>query len=252
MPIQFDGVVWFAALLLGLTVLQRVLHFEIQAIFLLLTRRGEIALALFSLLFFPGVLLHELSHFLMALLLGVRTGRFSLWPQPLPDGRLRLGYVETQSTDVVRDALIGTAPLIVGSAFVVYAGLSQLGLPLLWEFWQEGGWRAFFQSLITLPERPDFWLWFYLTFTVSSTMLPSRSDRRAWLPVGIFVGFVIILAILVGAGAWMATHLAPLLNSGMRALAVVIGVSLAVHLVLLPPLWLVRRSLGRLTGLSVV
>lgn len=248
---EFDGIVWFAVLFIGLTVLQRVLHFEIQAIFLLLTRRGEIALALFSLLFFPGVLLHELSHFLMALALGVKTGHFSLFPQPLPDGRLRLGYVETQSTDLVRDALIGTAPLIVGSVFVVYAGLVQLDIPALWESWVATGWRGFIESFSAMLGRPDFWLWFYLTFTVSSTMLPSRSDRRAWLPVGIFVGFVVILAVLVGAGAWMATNLAPLVNQGLRAFAIVIGISLAVHLILLPPLWIVRRSLGRITGLSV-
>lgn len=251
MPIEFDGIVWFAALLFSLTLIQRALHFEIQAIFLLLTRRAEIALALFSLLFFPGVLLHELSHFLMALALGVRTGRFSLFPQPLPDGRLRLGYVETQATDVVRDALIGTAPLIAGSGFVLYAGLLQLRLPLLWESWLAGGWPAFLDSMAGLPGQPDFWLWFYLIFTISSTMLPSRSDRRAWLPVGISIGFVVILAVFAGAGAWMALNLAPLLNRGLRGFAVVVGVSLAVHLVLLPPFWIVRRSLVRLTGLSV-
>ncbi len=48
----------------------------------------------------------------MAKLLGVRTGKFSLIPQPLPDGHLQLGYVEAAHSDILRDSLVGAAPLI--------------------------------------------------------------------------------------------------------------------------------------------
>ena len=75
-------------------------------------------MAIFSFIFLPGVFLHELSHFIMAKLLGVRTGRFSLLPQSLPDGRLQLGYVETTRSDIVRDSLIGAAPLIVMALWI--------------------------------------------------------------------------------------------------------------------------------------
>src|SRR3990170_5216778 len=109
--------------------------------------RSEIARAFFSLLFFPGVLLHETSHYLAARLLGVKTGRFSLLPQPLPDGRLRLGFVETTGTDLLRDALIGVAPLVAGGAFVIYAGLLRLGLPALWDGFVAGEARALSEAL---------------------------------------------------------------------------------------------------------
>ena len=62
--------------------------------------------------------MHELSHFLSAKILGVQTGRFSLIPQAQANGKLRLGYVETATGGFVRDALIGAAPLVAGSAFV--------------------------------------------------------------------------------------------------------------------------------------
>ena len=52
-------------------------------------------MGIFSILFLPGVFLHEFSHFVMAKILRVRTGKFSIFPQSLPDGRLQLGYVET-------------------------------------------------------------------------------------------------------------------------------------------------------------
>src|SRR5512143_2626739 len=103
---------------------QRWLHREVQWVFLLITRSPSVSVGLFSLLFFPGVLLHELSHFLMARLLGVRAGRFSLLPSVVEGGKLRLGFVETAETDWVRDALIGAAPLITGGAAVAYLGNS--------------------------------------------------------------------------------------------------------------------------------
>jgi hypothetical protein len=251
MPAYFEGLLWLLLLLGPLLILQRILHRETQAIFLLLTRRGEIALALFSLLFFPGVLLHETSHFIMARLLGVRTGRFSLLPHPLPNGRLQLGFVETAATDWIRDALIGGAPLILGGAFVAYAGLERLGLTALWWNSVMGGPSAFLDSLPSLYGQPDFWVWFYLTFAVSSTMLPSPSDRRAWLPVAFVVAILLLLSLLAGAGPWLLSHLASPLDQIFRALAIVLGISDFVHLVLLLPLWGVRRALVQITGLDV-
>ena len=59
----------------------------------------------------------------MAKLLGVQTGKFSLIPQAQPNGKLRLGYVETASGGFIRDALIGAAPLVTGSLFVAYVAI---------------------------------------------------------------------------------------------------------------------------------
>src|SRR5512134_1669722 len=100
---QFLGLVWFIVMLVPLVVLQRLLHREIQAVFLILTRDTRLTMGIFSILFLPGVFLHELSHFVMAKVLRVRTGKFSVFPQSLPDGRLQLGFVETARADAVRD-----------------------------------------------------------------------------------------------------------------------------------------------------
>jgi hypothetical protein len=243
----FDGLGLLILLLVALVFLQRRLHFETQAIFLIATRRTEIALALFSLLFFPGVLIHETSHFLMARLLGVRTAGFSLIPQPLPDGRLQLGYVETTSTDFIRDALIGIAPLLAGSAFVAYVAL----VPLRISTFSMEDYSTWWNTLAASHTRPDFWLWFYLLFAVSSTMLPSASDRRAWLPVVLFFLILLGLALIVGAGPWLIQNAAAPLKTVTLALAFVFSISAGVHLVLLLPLYLLRRLLVRLTGLTV-
>lgn len=239
-----------ALLLAALLVLQRGLQREVQVVFLLLTRRADISIMLFSLLFFPGVLLHELSHYLTALVLGVRTGRLSLFPRPMPNGRLQLGYVETAPADWLRDTLVGAAPLITGALFVGYAGLFHLGFVYLWDRLVQEGPATALNLLPILTARPDFWLWFYLAFTVSSTMLPSASDRRAWLPLGLCLALLIGASLLAGAGPWMIANFASPLQEILQALMMVMGITIFIHALLILPFWGLHRTLSRLTGLD--
>lgn len=248
---SFAGLIWLLAGLFILVFLQRILHREIQAVFLILTRRAGLTQVIFALIFFPGVFLHELSHFLMAKLLFVPTGKFSLIPQAQANGKLRLGYVETASGGFIRDALIGAAPLVTGCLFVAYAGIYHLHLLPLWNFVRLADWNGFWSGLISIPNAPDFWLWFYLIFTVSSTMMPSESDRHAWLPLGLLAGSLICVAILAGAGSWMLENLATPFNSFSRGLALIFGLSGIIHVVFIIPFFLVQRLLSRLTGLEI-
>lgn len=248
---NLDGLWWLLLLLGPFLLLQRRLHLEIQSALLLIFHRSDVSLALFSLIFFPGVLLHEGSHYLMARVLGVRTGRLSLLPRPLENGRLQLGYVETAKADVLRDALIGIAPLLSGGLFVAYAGIAHMGLPTIWENAISGSSQTLSGAISMLFARSDFWLWFYLIVAVSSTMMPSRSDRRAWLPVILAVVFLLVLGLLAGAGPWLVQNIAVPLNSALRAVAMVIAISLVVHLVLVLPFFLLVKILERLTGFRV-
>ncbi len=239
----FSGFLWFLSMLLPLVILQRLLHREIQAVLLLLTRNVPLTIGLFSILFFPGVFLHEISHFLMAKLLQVRTRGFSLIPQSLSDGRLQMGYVEIERTDIIRDSFIGLAPLIAGSMFVAYAGVYQMQVHTLWNVLRNGQIELFWMGLGLLPSARDFYLWFYLTFAISSTMLPSDSDRHAWLPLGIWLAAIVALVIFSGAGTWMIENLAPLFNNFLNSVALLFGLSNILHLVLLFPFFVFHRLL---------
>jgi len=233
-------------------ILQRRLHWEIQAIFLLMTRRHDIAIVLFSLLFLPGVFIHEVSHYVMARLLGVRTGRLSIIPRPMEDGRLQLGYLETSRADFLRDALIGLAPLLFGGLFIGYIAIKPLGVPDIWSSFTGRTAEGVLQGIVIAFSKADFWLWFYLAFAISSTMMPSRSDRRGWLPVGLLVLAILLVGITTGAGPWFVQHASSVLERIFLAFLFVLGTGLVVHLILLLPLMFLRTILTRLTGYKVV
>lgn len=248
---SFDGLFWLLTSLVLLMILQRALHREIQAIFLISTRSPNVTTLVFSLIFLPGVFLHELSHLVMAKVLGVRTGNFSLLPEMLPDGSLRLGYVEAVYTDLFRDSLVGVAPLISGIVFVAFAAIFRLHLVIMWDTFRNGQWSLFLMGLQALPTIPDLWIWFYLTFAVSSTMMPSESDRHAWLPLGLVAVTLIVVVALAGAGPWMLANLAPPVNQFLRGTALILLVSIIIHVLLIFPLMLIHRLLTKLTGLDV-
>ncbi|MGE5377626.1 MAG: hypothetical protein ACM3XO_21405 [Bacteroidota bacterium] len=231
--------------------LQRLLHREIQAVLLILTRDPNITMGIFSIIFLPGVFLHELSHFVMAKLLRVPTGHFSLLPRSLPDGRLQLGYVETAKADILRDSLIGAAPLIAGTLFVAYVAIDHFEMRVLLDVLRNQQFSLFWMGMRALPNVRDFYLWFYLVFAVSSTMMPSESDRHAWLDLVIAIGVLLAIILLFGAGPWMLTNLGPALGNFFGFVAAVFGLSNLVHVLLILPTALLHRLVSRLTGLDV-
>jgi hypothetical protein len=249
---NWDGLLGLLVLIGPVLLAQNALHGELQALLLILTRSETATISIFSLLFIPGVLLHELSHFLMAKLLGVRTARFSVLPETLPGGKLQLGFVETERTGLLRDALIGLAPLLSGGLALAYLGLNRLALAPLGLTVASGEWPAFWAALRQIPNQSDFWVWFYLAFSVATTMLPSESDRRAWLPILLWALLLAGAAVLAGAGPWLLENLAPALNSGLRAAAIVFGISLWLHFLLWIPMRLLRAIAQHLTGVRLV
>ena len=70
-----------AVALLLLVFLQRWIHTHLHGVSLLLTGRPEWAVIVYAVILFPGVFLHEASHWLAATLTGVRTGGVSLMPR---------------------------------------------------------------------------------------------------------------------------------------------------------------------------
>lgn len=196
--------------------------------------------------------MHEGSHYVMARFLGVHTGEFSLVPKPTPDQKLQLGYVETAKADWFRDAFIGMAPLLTGGVLVAYIGFIKLDFMGLKDAFDARGVSGFLDTLRALIVQPDFWVWFYLALVVSSTMLPSEFDRRAWFPLGIILITLLCVSLFAGAGPWLEENLAAPFNKILRTASLVFAVSASLHFVLVPLLTIIRHVLSRLTGMEVV
>ena len=73
------------------------------------THSQSLTIQLLSLLFLPGVAIHELAHALMASVLFVPVGDIEFLPQ-LVDGGVKLGSVGIGLTDPLRRSTAATAP----------------------------------------------------------------------------------------------------------------------------------------------
>ncbi len=160
-------------LLVGiLVVLFFVSRASIQSLYIIfhrLFRSDFIASGLIAIIFFPGTVIHELSHFLMAVFLFLPVHKLSLFPQR-QGSSLRLGYVLYEKKDVIRGIVVGIAPVIVGIA-------------ILWWFYQidffaPGTWS------ITLLKM-------YVMFVLTSTMFSSKQDM-------IDIGYLVPVILLAG------------------------------------------------------
>lgn len=246
MSADWTILLWLIAAALALLVVQRQLHRHIQGLVLLLTGDGNLAALAHFLLLLPGVVVHEVSHWLAARLLGVRVGPISIGPERKRGREMRFGSVQIGRADPVRESLIGLAPLLSGTALVLLLarwGFGLLPSPQL----NPAGWP---DRLLACLRAPDAWLWVYLIFAIANAMLPSASDRRPWRTFALYLALVLALACaLIGIPrltAWLAGGLRLLSH-----LAYAFSLTVAVDLAALLPLLLLEWVVGHLTGRRV-
>jgi hypothetical protein len=250
--LKFDGILLFLISILGLIAVQRLLQREIQLILLIITRQPNLAIGIFSILLLPGVFIHEISHLIMAVLLRVPVLRISLIPEVTKKGKIRLGFVQTAKTDVIRDSMIGLAPFIVGLFILVYIGTSKFGIITFLIQSNENNGELFLTLLRELPKVPDFGIWFYFAFAISTTMVPSESDRQSWKVIIIALLILLGVVIVSGFGDWMIMNIYPSINRWLLTLSFILLGSIFVHCLILIPAWIVKQVILKISGLQVI
>mgnify|MGYP001065205454 CR=1 FL=1 len=241
---------WLAATLGLLLLIERWIHRHLQGVMLLLTIDPEMAMVLYALPLLPGIVLHELSHAIMAILLGARIGRISIRPK-LAGQRVQLGFVPVEKTDPIRASLIGLAPLLVGSGAILLIGYLVFDIGTVRAALVAGDWTSVLAGLEGMLKASDAWIWAYLIFAVGNTMLPSRADRQAWLPVILFLLLALALVWVTGFGPVFLSNLSEPLTVALHWLAMMGTLTLIADLPFALAIALAEKLLERLRGYRV-
>jgi hypothetical protein len=221
-----------AASLLALLFVERWITRSLQEVSIRWVGDPDVALIIYFVLVLPGVVIHELSHWLMAKLLGVRVSRPKIGP--VRKGRSRrvsLGSVRVGKVDPVRASLIGLAPLLGGSAVILLVGNLVLGVGELTSAMTGQGLEVILDGLEQMVRVADFWLWLYLIFAVSNAMLPSESDMAAVRPVLIFLGVAAAVMLIVTGIPAIPPTVVEAVNAIAGYLAAAFWLTLAVDVV---------------------
>ncbi|MGD9028895.1 MAG: hypothetical protein PVG25_03695 [Anaerolineae bacterium] len=229
---------------------ERWIHRHLQGTMLLLAGDREIAVMLYAVPLMPGILLHEVSHALVARMLGVRVGRISIRPK-LADERIQLGFVPVEETDLVRASLIGLAPLLTGSAVILLIGYRAFDIGAMQQAFIAADWSSLAGTFAGMLQTPDIWLWLYLIFAISNTMLPSQTDREAWTPIMLFLALAVALAWFAGLGPAIVNRLGQPLDLATRWLTTVYAFTVVVDLPFVLLITLVERIMARVKGVRV-
>lgn len=143
-----------------------------------ITKNKKIADWLFAVVFLPGTILHELSHFFSALFLLVPVGRIDLMPKR--DGNnIRMGSVTVEKSGPVRRFIIAISPVIFGIGFI-FATVNYFLRNQLFSDWR---------SLLFL---------LYLLFVIGNTMFSSKKDMEGTYKLFIFIALLYLLLRFLG------------------------------------------------------
>ncbi len=242
MPIVFFIVVFVLTILL-----QRWLHAHIQGSALALTGNRGCAVRLLYYLLLPGIALHELSHYVAAKLLFVRTNGITIGVGRTKKRQVSLGSVNVAKSDPVRESLIGVAPFVVGVGAIWLITGFGFGL------WPHDGltFEEMLRRVAQYAHDWTTWLDVYLIFAVSTAMIPSDSDRAPWGPViGVFGMMVVVLFVL----GWMPRVPVEWVNLARRlldALTFALGIAVVVNGAIAILLWIFERMVEKISGKRV-
>lgn len=226
------SLVIFIVLIIILAIQRSRLVYEVSGTSLLLFGSTKPGIGLYSFFFLPGTIIHELSHWIVAEILQVRTGAITIFPDLREEGESqRLGSVATAKSDPFRGFLIGVAPFVTGIGILLVLGR----LLLL-------GWNNFAWWQLTLI--------IYGIMVIGNSMIISKEDRRTWPFIILVLALVIIF--LIRSKYSLSPSSSQLLAQTFSSLNLVLGVTAGVNLVMIGGSYLTRSLVERVTKRRII
>lgn len=218
---------------------------------LLWTNNKEIAAWIYVLVLLPGVLLRELSRWIVAGMLGQRITFIFPKPEIDDDGIVRTNFLDFRTLNPVYISILAATPAVVGFALMLAISYGALNLPELLSLLGNVDATVLREAFGRLLSRADLPLWIYLLFAIANTMLPTvRELRSTWFLWLIFGGFVLFLLILGMYNAILLLLAGPVATA-VYTLATVYGSVAIVNFVMLLVISAVEAIVSRLTNRKV-
>ena len=222
-------IIIFVLLTIVLSVLRSRLVYELSATSLLLCSTTKPGIVFYTIIFLPGTIIHELSHWIVAEILQVRTGTITIFPdlEDQHNGQQRLGSVATITTDPFRGFLIGIAPFFIGLLILIVLGrLLSTGISTGFLWWQ----------LVLI---------IYGIVVMGNSILISASDRRTWPFILIFFSLITIILYRMRFSPSASIYL--LSSNILHSLNLVLGVTAGLNLVMIGWSYSLRRLIEKIT-----
>ena len=248
-PTTWANLFWLIIIFGVMLLLNRWITRHVNGLGLLISMNQSVATWLYFFLFLPGILVHEVSHYLVALLLRADPSKLSLWPTS-KRGRVVLGSVEIKKAHPLTHSIIGLAPLVVGCV-VIWMIAQFLQFDRLGEAISSGDLNQTFRAIGFSVATPDFWLWLYLLFAVANAMLPSPADRVYWRPVLIFLGSLLLFLIGFGLFPEISPFFQDIFFNTIALLVFALSTVVVVDLLFIVIIFLLEVSLGAISGRRV-
>lgn len=208
-----------------LTFLYFISRLSIKELFYILRiffRSDKIVFIFIALIFFPGTVIHELSHFLVAIVLLLKVREIHIFPE-FEKNYIKLGRVIYEKKDVLRGIIVGVAPIAIG--LIIFFWISTLQI-----FFIENLWLKF--------------IMFYLIFVISTTMFSSRQDLIDLvylLPIAMISTILLYLFQIDLMGFLSKPQLIAVTADFVYDVNVYLGISIVVHTGLLIVLFTVKK-----------
>ncbi|HZQ09527.1 MAG TPA: hypothetical protein VFD70_23320 [Anaerolineae bacterium] len=222
--------------------LQHWLQQHIQGLTFAVTGNPGCAVRVLFILLLPGVLLHEASHWAVANVLGVKTGPINIGLGKMRGNKhFSLGSVTVERTDPLRESLIGVAPFVSGiMAIWLLMGYG-------FDLWSVSDPAIVWERIYSTLGDPLTWVALYLVFAVSTSMIPSASDREPWGVIIVLFGAVGALALVLGWTPNFSPNLIETARKVLDALTLVFGTIVVVNGALAVVIFLLEWGFGAMT-----
>ena len=204
----------FLFILVGLYYISKLTIKKIFDVLHLFIKSDRIVMYIISGIFLPGTIIHELSHFIMALVLLLRVHDLRIFPEMRNNG-IKLGHVIYEKRDIFSGIIVGIAPLIFGISFFWWLYSINLFTHNLW-----------YIQIVKI----------YIMFVISATMFSSKQDLvdiGYLIPILIIVVFCVYYFNIDIRILFSNQSLIAVLKDFMYSVTVYLGISVIIHVSLI-------------------